>query len=236
MAARRRYFRPSAQEAEIGRRMLALRKDYRFHRREIAELVRITTDQLKRVERGEVALRFGIGWRFCQVTKANPLWLAFGDVYGRLGFAEWQIDVKQRSDDLFLDVMKDHAFDYDRFRTKRLRMSKETAEGFAMALLSKLDFLTDPSIKHYLVDDMPTKFTWEHLRQRLKVATSAKGMRTELAKKFRVTTAAVSQWLTGESAPKADTTLKLLQWVTVAEAQQKRTAELRAPGDKSREQ
>lgn len=61
---------------------------------------------------------------------------------------------------------------------------------------------------------------WNQLRRRLCAATKNRGARSALARKFRVSTAAVAQWLSGQSAPTAETTLRLLEWVATAEAQQ----------------
>jgi transcriptional regulator with XRE-family HTH domain len=62
---------------------------------------------------------------------------------------------------------------------------------------------------------------WSELRSRLRRATKSRGAQAALARKFNVSTAAVAQWLTGASAPTAETTLQLLEWVTAEEAQSK---------------
>jgi len=63
------------------------------------------------------------------------------------------------------------------------------------------------------------------LRARLIAACEPAGVKTALAKEFGVSTAAVSQWLSGKNDPKAETALRLLNWVQEREAQQK------TPGD-----
>ena len=62
------------------------------------------------------------------------------------------------------------------------------------------------------------------LRNRLKAATARHGARSALAVEFGVSRQAVSQWISGATAPEAATTLKLLQWVERAEAKQRQSA------------
>src|SRR4051794_18821646 len=62
---------------------------------------------------------------------------------------------------------------------------------------------------------------WSELRSRLRRATESRGGQASLARRFNVSTAAVAQWLTGASAPTAETTLQLLKWVEAEEAQTK---------------
>lgn len=62
---------------------------------------------------------------------------------------------------------------------------------------------------------------WSHLRTRLHDATAREGSKVRLAAALGVTPGAVSQWLSGGTKPTAEATLRLLQWVEQAEAQQK---------------
>jgi transcriptional regulator with XRE-family HTH domain len=227
MAPRLRYPPPSGPEIDVGKRMRRVRTEYGLSRRLISDRVTLTEDQINRVERGNVSLRFGPGWRFCELTQTNPLWLAFGDLYPRIGFAAHpSADSQLESPDLFQDIMGNWAMGYARYRAKRFKISSEHQTAIAPVRLRKLNFLADATVKHYLATPMGAGpvMTWDNLRERLKTATSSKGARAELARVFHVSTAAVSQWLSGDSAPKADTTLRLLQWVTVAEAQHKKRA------------
>ena len=61
---------------------------------------------------------------------------------------------------------------------------------------------------------------WKGLRVRISRAVSAYGAKSALAREFNVTPASVSEWLSGESSPTAETTLRLLSWVSAYEAQQ----------------
>jgi transcriptional regulator with XRE-family HTH domain len=89
-----------------------------------------------------------------------------------------------------------------------------------------------PAIKQYLIANS----MWKHLRQRLREATQKPGTKKAVAKHLGVSPAAVSQWLSGAAAPTAETTLRLLAWVAVAEAKQKSAPEVRStrPAQKTR--
>jgi transcriptional regulator with XRE-family HTH domain len=63
---------------------------------------------------------------------------------------------------------------------------------------------------------------WSQLRGRLASATSGPGEKARLAREIGVSRQAVSEWITRrKNAPSSETTLRLLAWVTEAEAQQK---------------
>ena len=227
MAPRKRFGIPTAADAAIGARLKQVRVQCRFSRPELAPQIGLTADQIKRAENGTVSLRFGPAWRFCELTRTNPLWLAFGDLYPRVGFASLPSEqINPREPDLFQNIMGEWAIGYARYRVARLKISKSQQEGFAQSRLEKTNLLAEPGVKRYLADQMTTVagMTWNNLRTRLKAATRTPGARVKLARVFGVSTAAVSQWLSGASAPKADTTLRLLKWVTVAEAKQKKSA------------
>jgi transcriptional regulator with XRE-family HTH domain len=63
---------------------------------------------------------------------------------------------------------------------------------------------------------------WYSLRSRLGALLSWHGSKSALAREFNVTPASVSEWLSGDSSPEAETTLRLLEWVQAGEAKQKR--------------
>jgi transcriptional regulator with XRE-family HTH domain len=77
---------------------------------------------------------------------------------------------------------------------------------------------------------------WKVLRRRLSAVTDRYGAKAALAREFRVTPQAVAEWLSGASAPTAETTLRLLEWVTAEEAKQKKAPEVRStqPARKTR--
>lgn len=66
---------------------------------------------------------------------------------------------------------------------------------------------------------------WEGLRARVLVSTADRGKRAALARELGVARQTVSGWLLGLVAPNAEMTLRLLEWVTAAEAKQEKNAE-----------
>jgi transcriptional regulator with XRE-family HTH domain len=202
--------------------MRQLRLDYGLSQRTVAEQIGLSRDQLNRIERGLVSPRFAPCWTFCEFTGANPLWLAFGEPYGRLGFAAGDMsDVPAGKP--FNEAMRDMEGDYIQYRSRLLKVPGPPRIRFSMVLDPPSKKSVAPRLfKHYLSSDMASRtHTWENLRSRLHAATKSPGAKGALAHHFNVSAAAVSQWLSGASAPTADTTLRLLEWVTAEEAQSK---------------
>jgi DNA transposition AAA+ family ATPase len=67
---------------------------------------------------------------------------------------------------------------------------------------------------------------WNDLRLRLRALTNHYGARAQLAREFSVTPQAVTKWLDDASAPTAETTLRLREWV---EEREKTSAESAVP-------
>jgi hypothetical protein len=68
------------------------------------------------------------------------------------------------------------------------------------------------------------KQLWPELRKRAQRATEAFGAKAALARELTVTPQAVSEWLSGASAPDAENTLRVLEFVQAHEAK------LKSPG------
>jgi transcriptional regulator with XRE-family HTH domain len=66
-------------------------------------------------------------------------------------------------------------------------------------------------------------FTMSALLNEVRDLTRARGMRSRLANDLGVPEARVSEWLSGKYEPSGETTLRLLAWVKVERAKQKRT-------------
>jgi hypothetical protein len=60
---------------------------------------------------------------------------------------------------------------------------------------------------------------WHWLRKRLEAATRQRGAKAQLAREFKVSPQAVSQWIIGQTMPAAGTVLALQQWVETKEGQ-----------------
>jgi transcriptional regulator with XRE-family HTH domain len=192
--------------------MRLVRTEYKISRSLLADHLAISTNQLNRFERGTVSVRLGVGWRFCELTRTNPFWLAFGEPNERAALGQFGSIPPEDKDRLFLPRMREvragekqpisHAPQHASFDPSRV----------------KIKMLAGIGVKQYLSRMPATSSSWTALRLRLIRATSAAGAKAALAREFNVTTAAVSQWLSGASAPTAETTLRLLEWVTAAEA------------------
>jgi transcriptional regulator with XRE-family HTH domain len=68
-----------------------------------------SAQQLKRIEAGEVAPRFGPIWDLCFMAQLNPLWLAFGEPYLRYRFSPFPVFEKHPEltpEMPFIDVMR----------------------------------------------------------------------------------------------------------------------------------
>lgn len=225
----------TAEEAQIAERIRRVRTDQRISQRLAASRMGLSRDQLKRIERGEVSVRFFPGWNFCQFADANPLWLAFGDPEKRFGFvacANATVDENAR----FLDVLKRYG---ERYRTFRFFVHESWFESGSVfsdkesVLNEKIIALdrrqTDAEkktiarkdIKRYLIPAMAADIpTWETLRMILRGKTQTGKAKANLARYTGVSLAAVSQWRSGASAPTADKTLRVLRWVRKIDAHQ----------------
>jgi transcriptional regulator with XRE-family HTH domain len=173
----------------------------------------LSPDQLKRIERGQVAVRLLPALFFCQFADVNPLWLAFGDPEKRFSFFGAQLALTVGSEHTvgFLEVMQRNR--------ERLRLYLREAD--------RKKRLGSLSIKRYLIPEMTVEAppTWDELRTILVSKTETAKAKIELARRLGVTLAAISQFRSGASAPTADKTLRILDWIREeTEAQQKKRA------------
>jgi transcriptional regulator with XRE-family HTH domain len=240
--------------------MRLCRIDSRYSQQALAEGIGLSRDQLKRIEKKQVAPRFWPAWKFCQLLDINPLWLAFGPVFDERRWIDIAVgDIPPGA--LFTAVMRNPQF-RNRFFGKlsgkpreRVKLPKRARVNFddQIEYLARVwrtqvrpteeqDFffylasaagqylgrkeVDRLAVKRYLGDVIAIPLSWAGLKRRLQVATQKPGAKAALARRFDVSTAAVSQWLSSKShiAPKAETTLQLLEWVAAEEAKQKKGA------------
>src|SRR5882724_5646748 len=127
----------------------------------------VSPDQLKRIERGEVAVRFFHAILFCQFADINPLWLAFGEPEKRFGFigASFAIAVEKTFEPGFLEVMKRNRERY-RAASRLYTHDREPGPGSKKRLGSL-------AIKRYLIPEMVVEAppTWDELRALLVAKT-----------------------------------------------------------------
>jgi transcriptional regulator with XRE-family HTH domain len=236
-----------------------------------------SAQQLKRIEAGEVAPRFGPVWNLCFMAQLNPLWLAFGEPYLRYGFSSFPVFEKHPEltpEAPFIDVMRVIGAEYKTendklewgarstsakrpdmfvFRESLAELTAKFAERIPQAeqqrfmayLVACADrFVARKAISTKTIDTalniqnkwrlMATsrKSHWKQLRKEVAAATAKRGSRAALARDLGVSPQALNEWLQGRSAPPAEQTLRLLQFVRAAEAQQKQSAGALTPARK----
>jgi transcriptional regulator with XRE-family HTH domain len=229
-----------------------------------------SAQQLKRIEAGEVAPRFGPVWNLCFMAQINPLWLAFGEPYLRYGFSSFPVLEKHPEltpETPFIDVMRVIGAEYKTendklewgarstsakrpdlfvFRESLAELTAKFAERIPQAeqqrfmayLIACADrFVARKAISTRTIDtalDIQDKWSlmatsrkshWQQLRKEVAAVTAKRGSRAALARLLRVTPQALNEWLQGRSAPAAEQTLRLLEWVKAVEAKQKTSAE-----------
>ncbi len=226
MGSKKRQPPPDETASLVCRRIRTIRSDFGVSQRLAAERIGLSRDQLNRVERERVTPRFVSAWLLCQLTDTNPLWLGFGGNHERSGFAAAEIGAVSEHTP-FLPVLRDISEAYGTYRarwypgvepdelfvvfelnTRHFRWSTAPTEG------AQQNFVAPPIDKRYLTP-MPHEVitSWRDLRTLLAQATSLPGAKAALAREFNVSTSAVSQWLSGATAPAADTVLRLANWV-----------------------
>jgi transcriptional regulator with XRE-family HTH domain len=228
----------SAEEVAIAKRIHLIRKENHVSQSLASTQMGLSRDQLKRIERGEVAIRFFPAWNFCQFTNLNPLWLAFGDPEKRFGFVACANSTVQ-DEALFLEVMQTYG---ERYRTYRFLTHSswfESGSVFSEKTDSVLgaDFITldrnfelaqktrqGLSIKYPLISakNATGSLTWDELRKIMCSKTASPVAKAGLAGRLGVSLAAVSQWRSGATAPTADKTLQILAWVRESETKQQK--------------
>lgn len=199
----------------------------------VAQNIGLSESQLKRAEAGLAVVRFFSGWNFCDFIKVNPLWLAFGEPENPTGFSS-SVNSYIHPEATFLDVMVVAGGDYRAYWDHDQSAIHEAADALrraggvsphdlrsaAMSIVpvdrhaSYKEILAAPTRKRYLrIVPAERIVNWNELLLQLQTATAEPGTKTRLAATLGVTTQAVSQWLSGASAPKADTALRLRAWV-----------------------
>jgi transcriptional regulator with XRE-family HTH domain len=198
----------------------------------------ISRGQLRRIENGEVAVRFFPAWNFCQYTNISPLWLAFGDPEPRDGFVSCANNTVP-SESRFLEIMERYGEQYRTLRfitqeswfasgdvfSDRNPLLRAESVQLKRRAIAKKTLAPMPLVKYRLIPEMVTALlTWDKLRDSLRAETESPEAKAEVARLLQVTPAAVSQWRLGASAPTADNALRLLQWVVRRREQKEKSA------------
>jgi transcriptional regulator with XRE-family HTH domain len=226
--------------------MRQVRVELKFSQDSTARQIDLSRDQLNRVERGEVAVRFFPAWHFCRLANLNPLWLAFGGSEEKARFAECGnaavpteapfFEVMVLCSDLYRKYHQAPASMEARILTGPVFIPERLRElsggiivrvpGFALGSGKEAqDILECEARKHNLRQIHGDVSNWAELRKLLVAQTATPGAKASVARRFKVTTQAVSQWLSGKTMPSADTALQLRTWLLTKEPEQKESAD-----------
>lgn len=99
----------------------------------------------------------------------------------------------------------------NRWQTTLIRRLEHMHEARPPAILKTQ--LTETSQKRRTGIEMKSEFSLKALLADLKTATKSRGKKAELAKRFKISQASLSEWLRGKKEPGGDITLQLLNWV-----------------------
>jgi len=240
-----RFAKLPLREREVGARVRAARMAFRVSRGGLASLLVSTEDQLTNVELGRSALRFTTGWNLCYEFDLNPLWLAEGRQPVR-GFHEISTEAME-DDDLFSEAIAGLS---QRIReegtqvntpvnewmssigiadtTEFWRRIDENAKVLSRLVKSKVKRQLTLNPRRTILGAMTLHKAslWPRLRKRLTRILARRGMKAALARDVGVTRQAVDAWLSksrrSPAAPSAEMTLRVLEWVRVAEQQRKK--------------
>jgi transcriptional regulator with XRE-family HTH domain len=247
----------TAEEADIGKRIRGIRKGHRISQRLAAAQMGLSRQQLDRIERGEVAVRFLPALRFCEFTDTNPLWLAFGEpeVPFRFFWLEYDVTCERGyrpllnitgiaasqipSDAIFLEVMQRHKKDY-----QAAAVYQATSDEIPLSVGLRVFW---DNVRQQLTHErgfgkvgsmkLQKVSFWSALRERIRKLVRQRGMKSALARDIGVSRQAINSLLSKKRpyVPSAEYALRLSKWVEIAEAQQKQSARgSEAPARKTR--
>jgi transcriptional regulator with XRE-family HTH domain len=219
---------------DISERLIALRlKEARLRRNmsqsALAALMRLTRDQLASIETARVPLRFWNGWAACDhfALNLNPAWLASGEGAPN-PFVFYGFDPEEHNA-VTERTLFSQGFAIIRQRYLIEWQAEMETKQFGRALaVNSLDSQGTLDTVHNLFNKpsmaRPTESRWDLLLSRLRVTTQPFGAKARLAQQVGVKKQAVSQWLSGETRPTAETVLRLVEWVSIEETKQKKGA------------
>ena len=211
MPIERTGFLPPPWEKEICLRVSRLRGLQGWSQEECARLLGITRTQLANVEICRTTLRFSLGWKLCQLSNVSHDWLLSGREPIRpfldIPLADGTVNGWEHMS--FNNVCNGPLRD-------ALAAQRSFVLGQAQAGGEKRrNTLTSDSTKTMVAADMKQPIqSWRELQQRLAVITEGRGGRAALARQFKVTPQAVSEWMRNKSMPSADTALRIHHWLS----------------------
>ncbi len=192
----------------IGERLKAFRKARGWSQESMSFEISLTRDQLASVETGRAALLYRTAYSIHSMYGVSLWWLATGEG-----------DVRD---------LKSVQFPLPELREFGPRA---TLANVAAAVRKYLE--TEPESPPTWIDshrltffrqflyglDVPdsSQSRLERLLSRVRKHLPKRGGQAALAREFRVSRQSVSSWFAGDSAPEAETVLRLLEWVIMKE-------------------
>lgn len=240
----------SKENLHLGRRLRSLRLSKERKLKEVAQAIGVTEGYLSRIElghshgfSGEIANRltsyYGVSEKWLLTgVEDDPVKLAAADYYKAIedsGLrAEAETLLQQTA--TWLDfVIVSPASAGNQARTEVLAALDHFLEVCARGNQNVLEagkklaeaYFHDANLsksfdkKRPIGDAVSVMHKWKSLKQRLEALTSGRGSQVELAKAIGISRQSVHQYLSGASAPSAEITLRLLEWVVAEEQKQK---------------
>lgn len=236
-------------EAAVCQRLRAFREHTGLTRVRFAERAGVRTETLSNLEHKLTPLRWSEGSAFCRSHEIDALWLATGEgnPSGPLLDDGWGQKVAPRA--LFRAAVVTHRAEIDSIRADASRRvgafvellldraetasepaDKANAKRLLDRTIEALTRIRDAKLQRMQLDEGLRKGNdarvsssmLQQLLARVSRATMEHGAKKALADALGVQKAQVSQWLTSKRSPNAEDTLRLLEWVTTAEAKQKK--------------
>lgn len=211
----------------MAQRLRVARTDAGFSQGHLAMKMGISRDQLASVETGRARLRFWPAWRACFELNINPSWLAAGKV-DKSPFVFFGFEPKEK------DAITERTPFSEGFSMIGNYYEAEWAEAAAHVRAGRGLAINSAEGEQATLDtiterDSPSLMSrWDRLRERVKIVARPYGAKSRIARDLGVTRQAVDQWIKRSTAPTADTTLRLLEWVAAEEAQQKSAGSVEA--------
>ena len=204
----------SEADRVIGLFLMFLRHVNRRSQKQFGAELGLTEDQVSAIESGRTPLKLKAAWKACCWMDIHPDFLISNGKWnpGPFSIIEWED--RQRIEKLINAHANANFIDaWPAVRSVVLEAGAQGPEATNKVMLDKLAPLTDdPGVKKK-IRSLP------ELLESLRELTKDRGCKIALAKEMHVTRQAVDQWLSGATAPTAETTFELLQWVEQQERQ-----------------
>ncbi len=233
------------KELSAAERLRNLRLDRRLTSSEVAEGSGISRPFLSKLENGASPLKFGMAKKLARFYGVSEDWLLTGQA-SPLGVAQERFQEAIEASGLDADAeaaideitlwLRQLIAGHESMRKPALAKIQAITEGFAEQCAKRNGPIRQASLEMArarfsektlkLIDALPVddiskdymSELWPDLLKRIKSCLRA-GSQYSLAKRLGISRQSVHQYITGASAPSAEITLRLLQWVQETEGQ-----------------